>query len=92
MRGNCDWDPQLVDILEPTATARLGDLTLGVTHGWGSRSQVSFKVAQAFGPGFDLVCYGHTHARDWSVLEGVQLCNPGSLGEDGISGRRHRLR
>ncbi|QJB55548.1 metallophosphoesterase family protein [Pseudodesulfovibrio sp. zrk46] len=81
VRGNCDWDPQLVDMLEPMLTAQVGPLTLGATHGWGPRSQVPVKVAQAFGPEYDLVCYGHTHARDWSVIEGVQLINPGSLGE-----------
>jgi len=81
VRGNCDWDQQLVDQLEPMRTVRLGPLTVGATHGWGSRSQVPVKVAQAFGPGYDLVCYGHTHKRDWSVVEGVQLLNPGSLGE-----------
>lgn len=83
VRGNCDWEPQLVDQLEPLLTAEVGELTLGVTHGWGPRSQVPVKVAQAFGPSVDLVCYGHTHARDWSVVEGVRLCNPGSLGESG---------
>lgn len=81
VRGNCDWDPQLVDQLETNITVQIGDLTVGVVHGWGQRSQVAVKVAQAFGPKYDLVCYGHTHARDWSVVEGVQLCNPGSLGE-----------
>ena len=82
VRGNCDWDPQL-DALEPMLTAQLGPIRLGATHGWGPRSQVPVKVAQAFGPGYDLVCYGHTHARDWSVVEGVRLLNPGSLGESG---------
>lgn len=83
VRGNCDWAPQLVDQLEPMVSVKLGAMTLGVTHGWGPRSQVPVKVAQAFGPEYDLVCYGHTHARDWAVREGVQLCNPGSLGESG---------
>ncbi len=81
VRGNCDWDPQLVDELEPMLSVKIGPLTLGVTHGWGPRPQVSVKVAQAFGPSYDLVCYGHTHARDWSIIDGVQLLNPGSLGE-----------
>lgn len=83
VRGNCDWDPQLVDQLEPMLTAQVGPLTLGAAHGWGPRPQVAVKVAQAFGPGYDLVCYGHTHKRDWSVIEGVRLVNPGSLGESG---------
>lgn len=81
VRGNCDWDPQLVDQLAPMLTAQVGPLTLGATHGWGPRPQVPLKVAQAFGPAYDLVCYGHTHKRDWSVIEGVRLVNPGSLGE-----------
>jgi len=83
VRGNCDWDPQLTDMLKPMLSIKLEALTLGVTHGWGPRSQVPVAVAQAFGPDYDLVCYGHTHARDWSVVEGVQLLNPGSLGESG---------
>lgn len=83
VRGNCDWDPQLVDELEPMRTVTIGTLTVGVTHGWGPRPQVPVKVAQAFGPDLDLVCYGHTHKRDWSIVEGVQLLNPGSLGEFG---------
>lgn len=83
VRGNCDWDPQLVDQLEPMVTAQVGPLTLGATHGWGPRPQVPVKVAQAFGPEYDLVCYGHTHKRDWSIIDGVQLLNPGSLGESG---------
>lgn len=81
VRGNCDWDPALVDQLEPSATVQLGPITVGATHGWGPRPQVPVKVAQAFGPEYDLVCYGHTHKRDWSIIEGVQLVNPGSLGE-----------
>jgi len=82
VRGNCDWDPSLAD-LKPALTAQVGPLTVGVTHGWGPRSQVPVKVAEAFGPDYDLVCYGHTHARDWSVIGGVRLVNPGSLGESG---------
>jgi putative phosphoesterase len=82
VRGNCDWDPALAD-LKPALTAKVGTLTVGVTHGWGPRSQVPVKVAEAFGPDYDLVCYGHTHARDWSVVSGVRLVNPGSLGESG---------
>ena len=83
VRGNCDWDPQLTEALEPMARFELDGLNIGLTHGWGPRSQVPVKVAQAFGPGFDLVCFGHTHQPTWTVIDGVQLCNPGSLGESG---------
>lgn len=83
VRGNCDWDPNLVGQLEPMVTAAVGPLTVGVAHGWGARSLVPVTVARAFGPGCDLICYGHTHCRDWSVVEGVRVVNPGSLGEAG---------
>jgi hypothetical protein len=83
VRGNCDWDPALVDQLQPMQTIDIGGLTVGMTHGWGPRPQVPGKVAEAFAPDCDLVCYGHTHARDWSVRNGLRLCNPGSLGESG---------
>ena len=83
VRGNCDWDAQLVDQVKPVQSVLLGSLKIGVTHGWGPRSRVPLKVAEAFGPEYDLVCYGHTHKRDWSVVAGVQLLNPGSLGESG---------
>ncbi|QGY39947.1 YfcE family phosphodiesterase [Pseudodesulfovibrio cashew] len=81
VRGNCDWDLQLTAQLQDTLTARVGPITLAAAHGWGPRSQVPIKVAKAFGPDFDLICYGHTHRRDWSIVEGVQMLNPGSLGE-----------
>lgn len=83
VRGNCDWDPELAERLEPMLTAQVGPLKVGVTHGWGPRSQVPVQVALAFGPGFDLVCYGHTHMPFYGEVEGVTLLNPGSLGDNG---------
>lgn len=83
VQGNCDWDERLADMIQPMQTLSVHGLTVGLTHGWGPRPQVPRKVAQAFGSEYDLVCYGHTHKRDWSVVEGVQMCNPGSLGESG---------
>lgn len=83
VRGNCDWDQKLVDMIKPMETLEVGGLTVGLTHGWGPRPQVADRVAEAFGSDYDLICYGHTHKRDWSMKNGVQLCNPGSLGELG---------
>lgn len=83
VRGNCDWDTLLAQELQPMLTATVGPLTVGVAHGWGPRSQVAATVTHAFGPGHDLICYGHTHRRDWSVVDGVRVVNPGSLGESG---------
>lgn len=81
VQGNCDWEPQLASELEPRLSIELEGFSVGACHGWGSRSGVPARVAEAFGTEYDLVCYGHTHARDWSVVQGVQLLNPGSLGE-----------
>jgi predicted phosphodiesterase len=35
-------------------------------------------VADQF-PDADIVCYGHTHIRDWRLRGRVRLLNPGSL-------------
>ncbi|WP_035074681.1 YfcE family phosphodiesterase [Maridesulfovibrio zosterae] len=76
--GNCDeW--QLSDYLQALQSVSFHGLKIGIAHGWGSRSQVSLNVVQSFGTGYDLVCYGHTHIRDWSIVRGVQMLNPGSL-------------
>ncbi|WP_419781333.1 metallophosphoesterase family protein [Maridesulfovibrio sp.] len=76
--GNCDeW--ALSDYLQPLESVNFHGLRIGIAHGWGSRSQVSRNVADSFGPDFDLVCYGHTHIQDWSIVNGRQMLNPGSL-------------
>lgn len=85
VRGNCDWAPELVDSLEPMLSLQLGALSVGMTHGWGPRSRVPETVLEAFGVDYDLICYGHTHIRDWTVRKGVQMCNPGSLGEGSLA-------
>lgn len=52
---------------------------VGLAHGWGPRSQVWKAVAAQF-PQADLICYGHTHIRDWRQLDhGPWILNPGSL-------------
>ncbi|MBU1230192.1 MAG: YfcE family phosphodiesterase [Proteobacteria bacterium] len=88
VRGNCDHF--LLDHeLPPTVSAELGlasgrVLRLGMAHGWGERPTVWKRVAGLF-PGFDLVCYGHTHRRDWTEHDGTRLLNPGSLGEGSLA-------
>ncbi|WP_432738407.1 metallophosphoesterase family protein [Maridesulfovibrio sp. FT414] len=76
--GNCDeW--KLSEYVQTLQTVAYNGLNIGIAHGWGSRSQVSLNVANSFGPEYNLVCYGHTHIQDWSVVSGVQMLNPGSL-------------
>ena len=81
VRGNCDQDARFAGELPPTLRFELEGFTIGAAHGWGDRPGVPARMAEAFGPQCDIVCYGHTHARDWSVRSGVQLLNPGSLGD-----------
>lgn len=76
--GNCDeW--RLSDELRPAESLKIDGLQVGMVHGWGSRSGVPARAAEHFGPDYDLVCYGHTHIRNWDVINGVRMINPGSL-------------
>ncbi len=78
VQGNCDLPP-LRGALPALRELDLGGFRLGMAHGWGPRSQVGTAVAARF-PGVDIVCYGHTHIRDWRRLaDGTWLLNPGSL-------------
>ncbi len=66
--------------LPPALDITLGELRVGATHGWGSRNEVSRKVCESFGPGFDLLCHGHTHNYVWTQCpDGTRLLNPGAL-------------
>ncbi len=78
--GNmCEFN--LAAELPDTLDLELEGFHIGVTHGWGPRSQVPFAVAQSFGPGYDILCFGHTHRFFWERLESTWLLNPGSLQE-----------
>lgn len=59
----------------------LGGFRVGVAHGWGPRPEVPLRVAEAFGPGYDVVCFGHTHRFTWKRHGGTWLLNPGPLQE-----------
>ncbi len=76
--GNCD-DWQLSNQLKPVETLKIKGIKIGMVHGWGNRSGVAQRAAEHFGVDFDLVCYGHTHIRNWDIVSGVQVVNPGSL-------------
>jgi uncharacterized protein len=88
VRGNCDnflldHDLPATRSTElPLACGRC--LRIGMAHGWGERGTVWRRVAELF-PGHDLICYGHTHRRDWSERGGVRLLNPGSLAEGSLA-------
>ncbi len=88
VQGNCDLPP-LTGALPVLREVELNGFTIGMAHGWGPRSQVGATVAAQF-DGVDLVCYGHTHIRDWRMIGCTRLLNPGSVfwprsGEGGLA-------
>jgi putative phosphoesterase len=89
VQGNCD-PLSLSGSLPVLRELELEGFRLGMGHGWGPRSRVGDEIAKQF-QGVDIVCYGHTHVRDWRLSSGgVRLFNPGSLfwprsGEGGMA-------
>jgi putative phosphoesterase len=81
--GNmCEWE--LSRELEQRVSFTAAGLTVGVVHGWGQdRTGLSRKVAESFGPGYDLICFGHTHTPEWARHGQAWVVNPGSLRESG---------
>lgn len=91
VRGNCDQflTPHDLPTLHSFELPTPGGATIkvGMAHGWGERSSVWRRVWESF-PGHDLICYGHTHRRDWSEApgaHGARLLNPGSLAEGSLA-------
>lgn len=78
VQGNCDLPP-LRSALPALREIELEGFRIGMGHGWGPRSHVGDIVASQF-QGVDIVCYGHTHIRDWKqTSDSVWRLNPGSL-------------
>ena len=77
VQGNCDLPP-LRGSLPALRELEFEGFRIGMGHGWGPRSRVGDVVADQF-PDADIVCYGHTHIRDWRLRGRVRLLNPGSL-------------
>ncbi|MDY7000851.1 MAG: metallophosphoesterase [Thermodesulfobacteriota bacterium] len=83
--GNMD-DRSLKGGLESRLSLDLAGLRVGMTHGWGV---IPFglwkKVAESFGPGYDLICFGHTHTPKKDDYQGTLVLNPGSLREGSMA-------
>ncbi|GAB6036683.1 metallophosphoesterase [Fundidesulfovibrio butyratiphilus] len=76
--GNmCQWP--LGRDLPPTLSLNLAGKRVGVTHGWGEKLSLATRVYEAFGPGFDILFFGHTHKPDKVVIGKTLLVNPGSF-------------
>jgi len=83
--GNMDWSISCE--LADRAVVRLdlpgaGRLTIGMIHGFGIAGRPLWKgAAEAFGEGFDLVCFGHTHTPTVQRAGRTLVVNPGSLSQ-----------
>ncbi|RMG60484.1 MAG: hypothetical protein D6713_02685 [Deltaproteobacteria bacterium] len=59
---------------------QVGDVRIGVIHGWGSPHGIVSKILYAFrDEKVDAIFFGHTHERFHEVRDGIHLINPGSL-------------
>ncbi len=67
--------------LPPRLSLDMAGFRLGAAHGWGPRPEVPQRVAEAFGPDYDVVCFGHTHRFTWLRHGRTWLLNPGALQE-----------
>lgn len=77
--GNMD-DWGLAEDLPARLSLDLGPLRVGLAHGHGLFGRpLSRAVAESFGPGFDLLCFGHTHTPEHVTCGTTQVLNPGAL-------------
>ena len=78
--GNCcEW--RLSQELPAMLRLNLGGFNVGVTHGWGDRPSLPARLPEAFGPGFDLILFGHTHRQTNIRFGDTLVVNPGSLSQ-----------
>ncbi len=78
--GNMDMGCWASD-LPAQLTVRAHGLKIGLLHGHGLGSgRLSAQVREVFEPDVDVICFGHTHVREWrSEPDGTSLLNPGSF-------------
>lgn len=70
------WVQELPRKLELTSDG----LKIGVLHGDALGARLfGVDLVHQFSPGVGLICYGHTHRRDWRQQGGCFVLNPGSF-------------
>jgi putative phosphoesterase len=77
VRGNCDWG---VDDLPAKAITSLGNLTVGLTHGYlGPGKSTPERALNTFAQEqVDIIIFGHSHIPYKQFVNGILLFNPGS--------------
>jgi uncharacterized protein len=74
--GNMDG-PDVRSMYPASRTITVEDITIGVTHGWGSPNGIRQRIMQTF-PKVDAIVYGHTHQAFIGKEAGIYFFNPGS--------------
>lgn len=74
--GNVD-DSDVHLKLPAKKTLRLGNYTVGLTHGK-YRIDVQREMIRKDFDHVDLIVYGHSHTPFWGMIDGVYYLNPGS--------------
>ena len=80
VRGNCDRSSYGLDTDEFT----VGEKRFFITHGnlYRVKTGYSHIIDSARRKGADVLLFGHTHDTYYSVLDGLAIINPGSIGMD----------
>ncbi len=75
-----NMDPGSVKIhLEDKLIVEAGDFKIGVTHGYGSPSNIEKRVRTIFeNDTVDCIVFGHSHSPFNQRMDGVLMFNPGS--------------
>jgi len=74
--GNMD-DRSIQRNLPTSRQIRLGDINVGLIHGWGPPQGLEHRVAREF-DGVDGVIFGHSHIPYWGHVGALWLFNPGA--------------
>lgn len=79
LRGNCDHDYSY----EEDALLRLEGVRIFAAHGHnhGVKYGLEKFCNSVWCSGSRLGLYGHTHRADWQEARGMQILNPGSIGD-----------
>ena len=76
VHGNVD-EPALVELLPAELTVELAGARIAITHDPGPRAGREARLVARF-PRCGAVVYGHTHAPQVELHDGVWILNPGS--------------
>jgi hypothetical protein len=77
VQGNMD-STKIKSTLPVKEIIKVGNKTIGITHGSGSPWRIEHRVRKIFDPDkVDIIIYGHSHESQNKVMEGILFFNPG---------------